>query len=190
MEQEHIPIYGRQNLCPLQYLPIFQIQTQVDLDMSSYSTNTVFRRVVTSGPCTVVSNEAYLAFNPVPSISVVTSADVDCNGNSSGSISIAAVNAILYSIDDGVTYQNSPNFSGLAAGNYDVVVENIGGCPASYALNPVVIDEPNALKRHKYEHQPILCNFCKRKYHCFSKWRNRTLPVLPQWKCLSAKYDI
>ena len=116
-----------------------------DLDMSSYSTNTVFRRVVTSGPCTVVSNEAYLAFNPVPSISVVTSADVDCNGNSSGSISIAAVNAILYSIDDGVTYQNSPNFSGLAAGNYDVVVENIGGCPASYALNPVVIDEPNAL---------------------------------------------
>ena len=44
-----------------------------------------------------------------------------------------------------MTYQNSPNFSGLAAGNYDVVVENIGGCPASYALNPVVINEPNAL---------------------------------------------
>ena len=107
------PINGRLDRCPLQYSPIFQIQIPKILDMSAYSTNTVFRRVVTSGPCTTVSNEAFLAFNPVPSISVVTSADVDCNGNSSGSISIAAVNAIFYSIDNGTTYQNSPNFNGL-----------------------------------------------------------------------------
>ena len=30
-----------------------------DLDMSAYSANTVFRKVVTSGPCTTVSNEAF-----------------------------------------------------------------------------------------------------------------------------------
>ena len=116
-----------------------------DLDMLAYSANTVFRRVVTSGPCTTVSNEAFLAFDPVPSISVVTSTDVDCNGNSSGSLSIAAVDAVLYSIDNGTTYQNSPNFNGLGAGSYTIVVENLGGCPASYALNPVVINEPSIL---------------------------------------------
>ena len=43
------------------------------------------------------------------------------------------------------TYQNSQNFNGLGAGSYTIVVENLGGCPASYALNPVVINEPSIL---------------------------------------------
>ena len=116
-----------------------------DLDMSSYTTNTVFRRIVTSGPCVVISNEAYLVFKPIPGISAVTAIDVDCNGNSTGSINIAAINAVLYSIDNGVTLSTNPNFTGLSAGSYNVVVENIGGCQASYALNPVVINEPSVL---------------------------------------------
>ena len=93
LEQEHIPIWQAKPMSSSVFTDIPNSDTK-DLNMSSYSTNTALI-VVTSGPCTVISNEAYLAFNPVPSISVVTSADVDCNGNSSGSISVAAVNAIL-----------------------------------------------------------------------------------------------
>ena len=57
----------------------------------------------------------------------VTQTDILCTGTSEGTISINVTNsqgyALQYSIDGGVTYFNSPVFTSLAQGSYDVVVQ-------------------------------------------------------------------
>ena len=48
----------------------------------------------------------------------------------------------MYSIDNGVTFFNSPIFTGLAIGNYDVVVQyTIGTDVCLSAPQPIVITE-------------------------------------------------
>jgi gliding motility-associated-like protein len=56
---------------------------------------------------------------------------VDCNGGSTGLIQIVSnggTGSHQYSIDGGVTFQASSSFFGLAAGNYDIVIEDANGC--------------------------------------------------------------
>ena len=55
-------------------------------------------------------------------------------GNADGAIEINATGGfgtLQYSIDNGVTFQASNVFNGLAAGNYIVVVEDMAGCRAT-----------------------------------------------------------
>lgn len=61
-----------------------------------------------------------------PAIITISSADPLCNGVDNGSISISATGtgALQYSIDNGVTFQTSSIFTGLAPGTYDVVVQD------------------------------------------------------------------
>ena len=63
-----------------------------------------------------------------PSIDNVANTPADC-GLATGTITITATGSGLqYSIDGGVTYQGGNNFTGLAAGVYDVAVMDAGGC--------------------------------------------------------------
>ena len=86
--------------------------------------------VVDSNNCsatTSVTVEAILA----PDFTVDTT-DILCPTNGgSGTITItinsANGNSILYSIDNGVTFVNSPVFTGLSDGNYDVVLQYASG---------------------------------------------------------------
>jgi gliding motility-associated-like protein len=59
----------------------------------------------------------------------VSKTDELCAGTNSGTITLNAIvpngNALRFSIDNGVTFSNSPVFNGLAPGNYDVVVEYV-----------------------------------------------------------------
>lgn len=64
---------------------------------------------------------------PAPDFNV-TKTDILCaDASDSGSININVTNpngnSLRYSIDNGVTFTNSPVFTGLTAGNYDVIVE-------------------------------------------------------------------
>ena len=63
---------------------------------------------------------------PAPIYDVVAT-DILCDDSNSGTISINVINAngnsMQYSIDGGLTFSNSSVFAGLAAGDYDVVVE-------------------------------------------------------------------
>ncbi len=71
-----------------------------------------------------------------PSITSVASTDPSC-GNNNGTISITATGGTgpyLYSIDNGVTFSVSSNFTGLTAGNYDVVVEDANGCQTTQTV--------------------------------------------------------
>jgi hypothetical protein len=78
-----------------------------------------------------VSIPAIVANNPAPSVTATTT-PAAC-GNINGSITASGLNGVApltYSIN-GTTYQTSPFFSGLAAGNYTVRVKDATGCIAT-----------------------------------------------------------
>tara|TARA_R110002050_G_scaffold300619_1_gene470942 strand:+ start:15992 stop:32578 length:16587 start_codon:yes stop_codon:yes gene_type:complete len=67
-----------------------------------------------------------------PPVFTIAKTDILCSGSGpTGTININVTNAngnsLLYSIDNGATFVNSPSFTGLAAGNYDVVVQYTTG---------------------------------------------------------------
>jgi gliding motility-associated-like protein len=68
-----------------------------------------------------------------PVINSITPTAASC-GASDGTIVINASGgsgALQYSIDNGVTFVSGSTFNNLAAGNYDIVVEDAGGCQAN-----------------------------------------------------------
>lgn len=72
-----------------------------------------------------------------PSINSFSSTQVSCNGGSDGTIAITNITGgsgvLQYSIN-GSPFQNSPSFSGLAAGVYVVVVRDGLGCTGSITV--------------------------------------------------------
>ncbi len=71
--------------------------------------------------------------------------DISCTNGTNGTISITAeggMGSFQYSIDNGVTWLASANFTDLAAGNYMVLARNSNGtCEVAFEGNPVVISE-------------------------------------------------
>ncbi len=72
-------------------------------------------------------------------LSILTTVVNTTGGNDNGSITITASNgtgALLYSIDNGVTYVTTNIFTGLAGGNYDIKVvdSGAGNCIATDAV--------------------------------------------------------
>ena len=80
--------------------------------------------------------------------------DLTCFQNNTGQLDISANGGTIpyeYSIDNGVTFQGAGLFTGLAAGNYDIVVEDVNGCqqnvtetinePAEMIIDPLVITD-------------------------------------------------
>ncbi len=86
---------------------------------------------------------------PVQITMTVTSGDVSgCAGNTDGFISIVAAGGsgvYTYTIDGGATFSSSPDFTGLAAGSYEVWTMDDLGCMQPYSGNPVVITEPDQI---------------------------------------------
>ncbi|WP_100616367.1 beta strand repeat-containing protein, partial [Confluentibacter citreus] len=82
--------------------------------------------VIDSNNC---SAETSITVNAAPAPDFnVTKTDILCfEAGDSGVINVNVTNAngnsLLYSIDNGITFFNSPIFTGLAAGDYDVVVQ-------------------------------------------------------------------
>jgi len=80
-------------------------------------------------------------------ITAENTSDITCNGNGDGSITISAgggMGTLSYSIDGGVTYNNSTgNFSGLNAGAYNIAVMDTNSCITSGSQ--VNINEPGIL---------------------------------------------
>jgi len=86
---------------------------------------------------------------PVQITMTVSSGDVNgCAGNDDGFISIIATGGTgvyTYSIDGGNTWSSSADFTGLAAGSYEVWTQDDLGCMQPYSGNPVVITEPDQI---------------------------------------------
>lgn len=80
-------------------------------------------------------------------ITGVVSRNVSVTGGSDGEIHITSqggVGELSYTVDGGVTYSTSPDFTDLPAGYYYVWVRDEAGVMAEYGSNPVVITEPEA----------------------------------------------
>ncbi len=82
-----------------------------------------------------------IAAPPAPSyIHVITQNPTTCNGNTGKLTVIAGGTSVLeYSINNGTSYQASNVFNNLSAGNYSVLVRNVGGtCPVSHPVVTLV----------------------------------------------------
>jgi gliding motility-associated-like protein len=80
-----------------------------------------------------------------PVIASIPTINVTCNAGSNGSITINAnggTGVLLFSTDNGITFQNSNVFTNLSSGQYHVVVKDANGCVAGSVVN---ITEPQAI---------------------------------------------
>lgn len=108
----------------------------------------VYSVTITDQAGCTVTNSGTIAEPTAVVISNVSSSSVDCNGSATGTISVSAAggtNPLYYSIDSGYTYQTTPSYTGLVAGNYYVFVQDANGCTVEYPSNPVFISQPTAL---------------------------------------------
>ena len=89
--------------------------------------------------------------------------DIACGGSGdTGTITInvtaANGNSLLYSIDSGLTFTNSPVFTGLTAGDYDVVVAySIGASDCATVAQTVTIIEATAISGTVELTAPFTC---------------------------------
>ena len=98
------------------------------------------------GTCSVPYNTNVILTEPIQP--VITSVDVfqitDCDVTDGAITITSGFNSgdIVYSIDNGITWQTSPEFTGLDAGTYNAAVQNTSGsCFVSHDL-PVEITAP------------------------------------------------
>ncbi|WP_113637150.1 T9SS type A sorting domain-containing protein, partial [Nubsella zeaxanthinifaciens] len=93
-------------------------------------------------------------------LSLTDRTDIACSGASTGSITIAATGGTspyLYSID-GSTYQSGTNFTGLAAGTYNLLVKDANQCTTQMS---VTIVQPAALSLSVANTTDVDCNGAK-----------------------------
>ncbi|PCH69207.1 MAG: hypothetical protein COC01_02120 [Bacteroidetes bacterium] len=107
---------------------------------------------------TFIAGEAGL---PMPGSWSTT--NVFCNGNCNGSIEITSVSGAggggpyEYSIDKGITFQNSNVFNSVCPGSYILVVRDFIGCQTMYPPT-VIITEPTVLSIDTVTSSNVICN--------------------------------
>ena len=82
------------------------------------------------------------AIVPALTISSVAKTDETVANANDGTITVTATGGVAplnYSKDDGVTWQTSNNFTGLADASYPIKVKDAANTTVAYASNPVVI---------------------------------------------------
>ncbi|GAB4002687.1 hypothetical protein GCM10028807_61770 [Spirosoma daeguense] len=83
------------------------------------------------------SQQVTVSTDAGPTISNLVSSPPKC-ATANGSVNVAITGGkapIMYSIDGGITYQNSPSFTQLAGGNYTVQVRDAAGCEANRTIS-------------------------------------------------------
>ncbi|MFK7920945.1 MAG: gliding motility-associated C-terminal domain-containing protein, partial [Bacteroidia bacterium] len=89
--------------------------------------------------------------------SILNQINVDCNGNSTGSVDILASGGTMpyqYSID-GTTFSPNASFGGLAAGNYTITIRDANNCLQTQA---VFITQPTVLSLNLISQTNVDCN--------------------------------
>ncbi len=91
----------------------------------------------------------------------ITTINVQCNGENSGSIDILAGGGtppLQYSVNDGFDYQASSVFNNLLAGDYYIRILDNNGCEEIYPGNPITISEPSPVTITGESSTAINCN--------------------------------
>jgi len=99
--------------------------------------------------------------NPRPTFTISNVTNVNCFGSNTGSITVAASGGLSpyrYSKDNGVTYQVSNTFTGLAAGTYQILVRsNTGALCTAAASQSVTITQPTTGVSVSETHTNVTC---------------------------------
>ncbi|MEM6318518.1 MAG: gliding motility-associated C-terminal domain-containing protein [Bacteroidota bacterium] len=99
----------------------------------------------TDGSCTTPFANNPIVFQSNSINITVNVTPPSCDAVNDGRITVTATggktDGFIYSIDDGVTYDNLGNFTGLGNGNYVVKVKNAdGSCETSFDNNPIQLN--------------------------------------------------
>ena len=92
-----------------------------------------------------------------PTLTVVSSTNVSCNGGNDGTIVLSGsggTGALQYSINSGTTYQSTTSYTNLTAGTYGVLVKDVAGCRTG---TTVTITQPTPLRIYATS-SPVSCN--------------------------------
>lgn len=103
-----------------------------------------------------VFDQVTLENTPIPKIDEVIVLNTTC-ATSNGELEIVASGGtapIEFSIDNGATFQSSGIYTGLAAGTYNVMIQDANGCQAS----DEVTVEPSTLPVADFDYQPKPAN--------------------------------
>lgn len=114
---------------PLQYSVDNGVTFQAATTFNGLSTGTYLIVVEDANGCQ--SNSSTTLTDPgAPNLGGVSTNNPSC-GSTNGTITITAsggTGALQYSVNNGVSFQGSGSFTGLAPGTYDIVVEDAAGC--------------------------------------------------------------
>ena len=139
---------------------------QYSISGGSYSTSATFKslsagtyvlRVKDKNGCIKSLNVTITEPSSALSISLSTKVNVDCKGNSTGSIAVSAsggTGPYSYNIGGG-TYGSSASFGTLAVGTYTVGVKDSKGCTTSISIS---ITEPSAVLSGSITQVNVSCN--------------------------------
>jgi len=99
---------------------------------------------IDSADCVV---SAYISLTVIEVVITSLITDASCHTICDGALDITATNGVLYSIDNGLTFQNSNILSGLCVGNQPVVVKSVvvSNGTECFADSIFVITEPDAI---------------------------------------------
>lgn len=147
---------------------------------------TVIVRMQSPVHCTTTWGSNPVTINPlsgIPTISNVTVTQPVCPVLT-GDIAITAsgTGTLEYSVDGGTTWQTSNTFTGLAAGNYNVVVreQSNPGCLTVYGSNPVTV---NTVIPPQIVTQPANQTICENGNTTFTITDNAPVPAPTyQWQ--------
>jgi gliding motility-associated-like protein len=126
---------------------------QFNINGGAFSANGTFSNLAAGNYTVTVQDAAGCTVNVPVTITqpatgltgnIVSQTNVDCNGNASGTVDVAASNGVLpyqFGINNG-PQSTATNFNALTAGNYVVNVTDASGCTAN--IN-VTITEPTLL---------------------------------------------
>jgi hypothetical protein len=147
----------------LQYSINYGASWQASGNFTNLPAGTYYVKVKDAVDCEVLysGNPIVIAQPPAILITNVVSAHINCHGANTGTINISAsggLGGLMYSINNGTTWQSSPLFTNLTPGSYIVKVKDAGQCIASYLLNPVVITQPPQLVIGNVIVNQITCN--------------------------------
>lgn len=129
-------------------------------DGITFSTNTIISGLA-PGPYTFFIQDANGCQSPIsvtitspPAITLTVAAttNVSCNGLTDGTVTFTpggGTPVYQYSLDNGLTFLAGPQLTGLAAGAYTAIVEDVNGCQATATFTlteptPVVVTVPTA----------------------------------------------
>ncbi len=96
------------------------------------------RWTISNGVCTPSTSDVFVTLDPALTFSLAKSnyhgSDISCATASDGQITVNATGGsgnFMYSDNNGLSYQSSNIFSGLAANTYEIIVKDDAGCVSS-----------------------------------------------------------